>query len=137
MTNNRSVSRGYRIKHERALVSAIPIEGVRIGHVSNKTPVARVHGKIKLKCPICLIEFERYACHVVRRTRFQKASYCSRACLAIGNMKPVERHCVVCNKTYSIPYSSRNRVVTCSNECLRTKRTKKFKQSLDSLTQSS
>lgn len=92
-----------------------------LGHErSGLTSLARVTGKVRLDCPECGIAFERYACWVKRK----KVCYCSKACADEGKRRPVEVQCVVCATTFiSTPgETSRGRVATCSNACLRANR---------------
>ena len=87
---------------------------------SGMTGLARVTGKIGLDCPVCGIAFERYACWVKRK----KVCYCSKACSDEGKRRPVEVTCVVCSaKFISTPSeTSRGRVSTCSDACMRANR---------------
>ena len=83
-------------------------------------PRARMTGKVGLDCPECGIAFERYACWVKRK----KVCYCSKACADEGKRRPVEVQCVVCAATFiSTPSeTSRGRVATCSDACMRANR---------------
>lgn len=87
---------------------------------SGMTSLARVTGKVRLDCPECGIAFERYACWVKRK----KVCYCSKACSDEGKRRPVEVQCVVCAAQFiSTPSeTSRGRVATCSDACMRANR---------------
>ena len=92
-----------------------------LGHErSGMTSLARMTGKVGLDCPECGIAFERYACWVKRK----KVCYCSKACADEGKRRPVEVQCVVCAATFiSTPSeTSRGRVATCSDACMRANR---------------
>lgn len=92
--------------------------------ISNKAPLAQTAGKVHLDCPICGIAFERYACWVKRK----KICYCSKACADEARRRPVKLECVVCGGTFLTIPAQVGRVVTCSRECLKLRRSKLKKQ---------
>jgi len=106
-----------RIRHERSYRDTVPIAGVSVFFKENMTPISRTHGKMLLVCPMCLLAFERYACHVGRRG--QKESYCSVACAAAARVHDFKARCKVCGKEFPSIKSNLSRVTTCSGNCLR------------------
>ena len=94
--------------------------------ISNKTPLARTTGKVQLDCPICALSFERYACWAKRH----KINYCSKACADEAKRRPIECTCVVCGGIFiSTPAEvSRKRIVTCSDRCMRLRRSNLTKE---------
>ena len=98
-----------------------PVGGVE-REFSNKTKLARTHGKIYLNCDLCMMLYETYACWAKRANRH----YCSRACASEGKITQVENACAICGDTFLMIKSNyeHNRKTTCSKECRSLKRSR-------------
>lgn len=86
--------------------------------ISGVTSLARTSGKVRLDCPECGVQFERYACWVKRK----KICYCGKACSDDAKRRPVECSCVVCGSSFINTPAEVGRVVTCSKKCANEKK---------------
>jgi hypothetical protein len=89
-----------------------PKEGIS-SHIPALTKLAPQAGKMLLQCPICGIDFLRYACHAKRVA----VNYCGRGCAAKGAEVKVETSCVVCGKEMLLTPTEAARITTCSKAC--------------------
>lgn len=83
------------------------------------TPLARNKSKLGFNCDYCGLPFEKYACWA-RRTSHH---YCGHACASAAKVIRIPKSCVVCNAEMLLTPTNINRVSTCSNECMRKRRT--------------
>lgn len=80
---------------------------------SNLTKLSRSSAMVCLTCPVCGINFERYACHAKRYS----VSYCSMACRNEGQRIYTLIPCRNCGNDFAVIPSKIGKLFSCSNKC--------------------
>lgn len=88
--------------------------------ISNKTPIERKSGKVKLNCAVCGLGFERHAAWAKKAANH----YCGVACRIEGSKEQVDTNCVYCGNGFQLKRSNLSRVTTCSRRCSQLRRIK-------------
>lgn len=91
---------------------------------SNAAPLSVTSGKVLIICPVCGLSVLKPAAWVRRpgRSNF----FCGRACANEFRRASVKVHCVICGKAFFQNPSKIPRVVSCSEECKKERKSRQL-----------